>query len=326
MIIEGIVPSKVRHERSLVSYWLFEKLVGMYGEKARNWKEYAPSWFFVNNMMALYVRQFYGDKLWALTNRPFEIMEEFNLGPEDYVLAMAKLDWTLRGLGLCSDLEVDGMYPADGRLGARVNYWPNAKKYLTFEQAMTLARDGRAKGEVWGLIHGDFDPSHYGHWELVGLMSMYCDGLLVGFDPTKVNRQRKQILSGDVRPRFPLIYRMWHMAALGRVSGVFVMPVENIIDGEYLDIYRSLGITVLGVGTGHSLQAEYLRRMDVIGGDLVVNQLPAFSSTRFMERFTDLGFASMEFIRWLAADEIRMTCEMAKRAGFLRDKPDEINF
>lgn len=326
MIIEGIVPSKVRHERSLVSYWLFEKLVSTYGEKARNWKEYVPSWFFVNNMMALYVRQFYGDKFWALLNRPFEIMEEFDLGPEDYVLAMAWLDRTLRGLGLCSDPEVDGMYPADGHLGARVSYWPDAKKYLTFEQVKTLTSDGRSKGEVWGLIHGDFDPPHFGHWLQVGLMSMYCDGLLVGFDPTKVNRQRKQILPGDIRPRFPLIYRMWHMAALGRVRGVFVMPIENIANDEYLNIYKSLGITVLGVGSGHPLQSEYLHRMDEVGGDLVVNQLPAFSSTRFMERFTDLGFVSMELIRWLAVDEVPMTCKLAKRVGFLWDKPNEISF
>ena len=320
MVIEGIEPGKVRHGESLAGFAIYEQCLDLLGGRSKKWRDYCSRWMLDHNPAILYTRQWYADKFFGLINEPYETMREHGLQTEDWSLSTAYLNWTLRQFGLCSNEEVNGMFPGGGKQGKRVDYWRGKAKYLTFEEATEKSARGGEAGEVWGLVHGDVDPPHWGHLLLMGLMSFYCDKLLVGFDPIQINKERKENRAqGDVRPRFPLEYRMWHVAALGVVDGVFVMPIKELDNERFLDIYRQLGIGYLGVGTNNPLRQEYARRMDEVGGYLVVNPLPVNSSTETMQKFKDPDYEPMSPIRWMVGDEVRMTCEAARKAGYLRE-------
>lgn len=311
---------KVRHKEALLGFQLYELARARLGNGSDNFERYCNRWYLDHNPALLYTRQFYATNLYRALNWPSETMAEFGLSGVDWMLAVLKLDSILRLNGLCTDQEISKMYPQMGLSGIEPDYWHSGGKYLTYKNAKDRAQEGAIKGEVWGLIHGDADPAHYGHLRLTGLMSLYCDKVLWGFDPPGIQRKRKgDWKRGDERPRFPIEYRMWHMAALGAIEGVFVMPLIGLEDWEFVEIYRQLGIGVLGCGASNSLKVEFARRMELLGGDLVVNPLLRYSSTEMMARYSDVGYEPMDPIRMISGDEVEMTCKMARSAGYPYD-------
>jgi hypothetical protein len=152
-------------------------------------------------------------------------------------------------------------------------------KYLTWQQAKDFTRDFK---EV-GLIHGSFDPTHIGHAGLAQIVYAHSEILLVGFDSDESLNQRKGARN-DSRPRFPLAWRMFEMASLPTVAGVFVLPTdENTGSDTYAQIYKELGISVLGCGVNNVYLKEYENRMAGLGGRVVTQDLEMLSSTRLMQ-------------------------------------------
>lgn len=191
-------------------------------------------------------------------------------------------------------------------------------KYMTWGEVLDFAnQDG-----VTGLIHGAFNPPHAGHSHLARTVYPYCNRLLVGFDSNEAIRVRK----GAGRPRFPqLAWRMWEMASLPTVDGVFLIPLAGKNSPEdYAEIYNDLRIRALGCDYDNPFRHQYEMRMAKVGGIVIAkNREPGLSSTTLMKYVNES--ISIQLLNISLTSLAEYLDKVASSLGYLRDYPVEKN-
>lgn len=264
-------------------------------------------------------RQYFSDKLWGLYNHPDEIKTVSGFDDEDIKAHITYLEATLTMFGLCLKRELTTMEPTDGRKGRTLNIIDPSAKYLSYEELRELAKVWRDQGKMIGIIQGCFDPQHIGHSQLAAETYPYCDVLVCGFNKNSQIRLAK----GEDRPRYPqLAWRMWEMASTPVIDFVFVMPTKEYDSDEYTDMYRELGIKLMGAGHDNLFLPVYEERMRRLGGKVMVSGRPNHpSSTEIVQTLVDKAIASAHLPRVILQGQIEMVDRMAKRAGYLRDYP-----
>lgn len=258
-------------------------------------------------------RQVFGNMLWELHNNPSEA-QEAGYDPSDVMISIMVLQELSTSFGIILGSEIKQIQE-----GKRVEIIDPSPKYSSWDSLVEQAREWREQRGTIGIAHGAFDPPHVSHSRLYSKIWPYCDHLIVGFDSNRHLRSRK----GEDRPRFPqLAWRMWEVTSLPTVDKVFVLPIDPVEDVEkqFVEIYKTLGVTVMGTSDDNVLLPQYKERMDKLGGMLISGDPERWSSTKMMANLSDKEIArnaliDLEEIQKYAQDREKL----ALAAGFLKD-------
>lgn len=260
-------------------------------------------------------RYCWGELLWKMwnTNEP---MEEGNYDSLDVLMSIWCLQGFLTQFGLLLGSEVETIRD----MHERPKVVNPAPKYATWAELEEQAEKWKNEGKTVGLVHGSFDPPHIGHGRLIACVWPYCDVLLAGFDPNWLLRERK----GPDRPRFPqLAWRMWEVASLPTVDNVFVLPVSSRDDRKYFEIYRRLGVRVMGTSADNIYLPQYRERMAQLDGHVIVEDPFRWSSTRLIGDLSNQKIQERVLLsKTSVKSEARRIQKEALAAGYLRDYPN----
>lgn len=185
-------------------------------------------------------------------------------------------------------------------------------KYLTYPEVKQYANQ---KG-LTALVHGSFDPFHERHCELIRSVYPFCDRVIVGVSNDAFLQGTKG-KEDDPRPRCPLAWRLWEIAAHPMVDAVFVVPIkpEGDIDEAFFDLYMELNVKRLVSGYKNPLLSIFKQRMDQLGGQVVTSPEGFVSSTLIHgARANHTDEQRLEMNAY-----IESTAALAKSHGYLRD-------
>ncbi len=252
--------------------------------------------------------------LWEFHNNP-ELPRTYHYTEEDILNSIVYLQTLATTFGVLLGEEIESIQ--SGKEPETVNPAP---KYLTWQELSDLSTQWAEEKKVVGLCHGAFDPPHVGHSRLFISVWPYCDVLLVGFDKNTMIRKRK----GENRPRFPqLAWRMWELALLPTVDYVFVLPPDEPENEKYEEIYKHLGIKVMGTDESNPLLPEYERRLKKLGGKVITTSSGRERVLTSTKMFTDLSNSELSQYQSMKSllSRAKQMEEVALVAGYLRDYP-----
>jgi hypothetical protein len=278
--------------------------------------------FLMLNPSLSVTRQYFSDALWRMYNHSEEIKRESNFTDDDIYGHVRYLESVLTVFGFCSQRDLERMRPSLGKKGEILLPVDPSQKYKTYDELKRITQELTTHGKVVGIVHGCFDPGQVGHLHLASEIFPYCDIVLCGFQK---NSQISEAKGAD-RPRFPqLAWRMWEMASSPAINYVFVLPTTSYYAGEEItEIYRDLGVTVLGAGYDNPLLPVYEERMQKLGGKVIANKYrwSRHSSTLVMKYVEDPTATVGILPRMILEAQVTGLDKRAKRAGYLRDYPD----
>ena len=248
----------------------------------------------------------YHNLLYDLVNHP----EECAINYSDAQVRFLKREITgiLSQTGLALSHDIKKVFEG----GYRIPEVSPAGKYLTYQEVVQFANQ---KG-LTALVHGSFDPFHVRHSELIRTTYQYCDRVIVGVSNDAFLQGTKG-KEDDPRPRYPLAWRLWEIAAHPMVDAVFVVPIkpEGDIDVAFFNLYRELNVKRLVSGYENPLLSIFKQRMDQLGGQVVTSPEGFVSSTLIHgARANHTDEQRLEMNAY-----IESTAALAKSHGYLRD-------
>jgi hypothetical protein len=260
--------------------------------------------------------------LWELWNEPWEaksLSEPYAYDDYEILISINVLQAWGTEYGLITGEEIASIKDK----GQKVDLLDPKNKYLTQSKLYSKAEEWKRLDKTVGLVHGAFDPQHMGHAQLFGVTWQYCDVLLVGFDPNWLLKERK----GADRPRFPqLAWRMWEVASLPQVEGVFVLPIKEAKGDEFSELYDRLGVKVLGTTEDNPYKDQYVKHMDRVDGYVAVVSPPKWSSTKLMESLSNMELKRRMLMNVDNYQSYANRIEQkALKSGFLQDYTDRTN-
>jgi hypothetical protein len=131
-----------------------------------------------------------------------------------------------------------------------------------------------AAGDTIGIIHGAFDFPHLGHALNLRYLYPKADKRIALIDPNWLVQELKSQGVYD-RPRIDsLIWKMWQLAVLPTVDMVIEAPIEKGQDLNefWQSMYKMLHIKVLATDQTNRYLPIYQRRMEEVGGELVISR------------------------------------------------------
>lgn len=246
-----------------------ERYLQLFGRIYKQLFDY-PSFRFHKTLLANIISEMY--------LRPSDAINA-GYNPIDIMATISTLQELATYFGLIPGTAIQTMHES----GNSIQIDNERRVFTTYEDLKIYAQKSLAQGNIHGLVHGSFDPPHLGHARAIQSIWPYCNKIFVGVDGNEFLSSRK-----PGSPRFPLPWRLMELGQLPTVDIVFVLPFDFLPEEErWLEMYRILGIKIIGTGKDNILLPYYQKRMSALGGHVITEDREGLTSTHIVQRLLE---------------------------------------